>query len=208
MTASIQKGTFAAMLLALAFQVVPSPQTQVASAGTFADFVRMGVSFVTEEPAPSAESVEVVQEVEPTVQEALLAVCEANGYGEDCAKTLLGMLWTESSNRASVIGDNGRARGYFQIHYRLHGISTECAEDIVCSSQWTIDYLERNQYPRYVNYAVQCHNSCYAGNGYTGKVTRYGNYFWDQPLEIEQYVPVELPEPGSHVDVVVDGLIA
>lgn len=129
-----------------------------------------------------------------TVQEVLIAVCEHRGYGNECAKTLLGMMWTESSNRSAVIGDGGAARGYFQIHYKLHGISTDCAEDLVCSAQWTIDYLERNHYPKYVDYAVQCHNSCNAGNGYTAKATRYGNYFWDQPLEITQAMPIVLPE--------------
>lgn len=129
---------------------------------------------------------------EPTVQEVLLEVCESNGYGQDCAKTLLGMLWTESSNRSTVIGDNGKARGYFQIHYRLHNISIACAEDLVCSANWTINYLEKNGYPRYMAYAVQCHNSCNVGNGYAAKALRNGNRFWNKPLEINQAAPIEL----------------
>lgn len=129
---------------------------------------------------------------EPTVQEVLLDVCKANDYGQDCAQTLLGMLWTESSNRSTVIGDNGKARGYFQIHYKLHKITIECAEDLVCSANWTIKYLKSNSYPKYVNYAVQCHNSCNVNNGYTAKVRRYGKYFWNQPLKITQAAPIEL----------------
>ncbi|KAA0206348.1 hypothetical protein EDM68_02490 [Candidatus Uhrbacteria bacterium] len=128
----------------------------------------------------------------PTVQDVLLHVCEERGYGEDCAKTLLGMLWTESSNRSTVIGDGGRARGYFQIHYRLHNISIDCAEDLVCSANWSLSYLEKNHYPKYVNYAIQCHNSCNAGNGYVGKVKRYAAQFWNQPLAIEQEAPIRL----------------
>lgn len=128
----------------------------------------------------------------PTVQDVLLKVCEENGYGESCAKTLLGMLWTESSNRSTVIGDHGAARGYYQIHYKLHNISADCAEDLVCSSNWTIAYLERNSYPKYVNWAIQCHNSCGVNNGYLGKVIRYGNYFWDRPLAIDQEAPIVL----------------
>lgn len=128
----------------------------------------------------------------PTVQEVLLKVCEENGYGEACAKTLLGILWTESSNRSNVIGDHGAARGYFQIHYKLHNITAACAEDLVCSSNWTLNYLERNSYPKYVNWAIQCHNSCGVANGYLGKVIRYGNYFWDRPLTITQEAPIEL----------------
>ncbi len=162
------------------------------------------ISLVTGQPvlatdAPQAEPIVVVASEEavlperpPTVQEVLLRVCEERGYGEDCAKTLLGMLWTESSNRSTVIGDGGRARGYFQIHYRLHKISTDCAEDLVCSANWTLSYLEQNHYPKYVNYAIQCHNSCNAGNGYVGKVKRYAAQFWNQPLAIEQEAPIRL----------------
>lgn len=144
--------------------------------------------------APEAAQTETitVPEAQPTVQEVLLKVCEENGYGEACAKTLLGMLWTESSNRSTVIGDGGKARGYFQIHYKLHKISIACAEDLVCSANWTIKYLERNSYPKYVNYAIQCHNSCNVNNGYTAKVIRYGKNFWNQPLAITQAAPIVL----------------
>ncbi len=140
-------------------------------------------------PAPVPE---VVPAVQPTVQEVLLNVCQTNGYGEDCAKTLLGMLWKESSNRSTVIGDNGRARGYFQIHYKLHKIPVACAEDLVCSANWTITYLERNSYPKYVSYAVQCHNSCNVNNGYAAKSLSLGRYFWNKPLEIKQAAPIKL----------------
>lgn len=134
----------------------------------------------------------VVPEVQPTVQEVLLNVCESNGYGEDCARTLLGMLWNESSNRSNVIGDGGKARGYFQIHYKLHKISIACAEDLVCSAKWSLKYLERNSYPKYVSYAVQCHNSCNVNNGYAAKALRNGKNFWNKPLEINQAAPIVL----------------
>lgn len=136
----------------------------------------------------------VLPPAQPTVQEVLLSVCKANGYGQDCAKTLLGMLWNESSNRYNVIGDNGKARGYFQIHYKLHKISSDCAEDLVCSAQWTINYLESNSYPKYVNYAIQCHNSCNVNNGYAAKAVRNGNRFWNVPLAVNQAAPIVLTE--------------
>lgn len=141
---------------------------------------------------PTKSDTEAVPEVKPTVQDVLLKVCEAKGYGEDCAKTLLGMLWNESSNRSTVIGDNGKARGYFQIHYKLHKISIACAEDLVCSANWTIDYMEAHSYPKYVNYAVQCHNSCNVNNGYAAKALRNGKTFWNKPLEIKQAAPIVL----------------
>ena len=94
------------------------------------------------------------------VQDVLLEVCTERGYGEDCAKHLLGMLWKESNNIATAVGDHGRARGYFQIWYKLHKITLECAEDLRCSAEWTLKYMERKGYPKYPNYAIQCHNGC------------------------------------------------
>lgn len=117
-----------------------------------------------------------------TVQGVLLDVCETRGYGDDCARTLLGMMWKESLNTATAIGDGGRARGYFQIHYRLHDIPVSCAEDLRCSAEWSLDYLEYNGYPYNVYHAVQCHNSCYAGNGYAASALRWGNRLWDEPM--------------------------
>jgi hypothetical protein len=146
------------------------------------------VSFAPYKP----EIVTTAEAAPPTVQEVLLNVCESNGYGEDCAKTLLGMLWTESSNRSTVIGDNGAARGYFQIHYKLHKIPVSCAEDLVCSANWSLNYLEQHSYPKYVSYAVQCHNSCGVNNGYAAKSIRNGKIFWNKPLVIDQAAPIEL----------------
>jgi hypothetical protein len=134
----------------------------------------------TAEPAPPAEATEEP----PTVQDVLLRVCTERGYGQDCAKHLLGMLWKESNNIATAVGDRGKARGYFQIHYRLHKVSVECAEDLECSAGWTLDYLERNHYPKYVAYAVQCHNGCDIDNGYAASALRHGRRLWTQPLPV------------------------
>ena len=146
----------------------------------------------------SANTTDVVTSIEvasePSVQDVLLAVCEKNNYEEDCAKTLLGMLWAESNNISTAIGDHGRARGYFQIWYKLHNITVGCAEDLVCSANWTITYLERHGYPSYVNYAVQCHNSCNAGNGYAARAARTGERLWDTPLTIAQATAIDLSQ--------------
>ncbi|MFH1047359.1 MAG: hypothetical protein V1738_03580 [Patescibacteria group bacterium] len=121
-----------------------------------------------------------------TVQGTLLEVCEARGYGEDCARTLLGMLWKESLNDAQAIGDGGQARGYFQIWYRLHHISIDCAENLTCSANWTIDYLESNGYPRHKTYAVQCHNGCNIANGYWQSALRWGDRKWNTPMFLSE----------------------
>lgn len=130
--------------------------------------------------------------IEPTVQEVLLSVCEANGYGQPCAQTLLGMLITESSNISTAIGDRGKARGYFQIHYKLHKITTDCAEELTCSADWTIHYMEAHSYPKYTAYAIQCHNSCNVENGYAAKAVRNGKRYWNVPLVVTQAAPVVL----------------
>ncbi len=132
------------------------------------------------EPQAEAEVIETPK----TVQEVLLAVCEDRGYGEACAKHLLGMLWKESNNISTAIGDRGKARGYFQIWYKLHNISIDCTEDLECSANWTLDYMERNHYPKYVSYAVQCHNGCNIANGYAASALRHGVRLWNQPLEV------------------------
>jgi len=132
------------------------------------------------------------QAIEPSVQDALLYVCNTRGYGEGCAKTLFGMLWIESSNISTAVGDSGLARGYYQIHCAMHGISTACAEDIVCSANWTLTYMERNGYPSATYYAVQCHNGCHANNGYVERAQRATWNLWDTPLAISQSAPVRL----------------
>lgn len=126
--------------------------------------------------------IEAVKPRELSEQEILLQVCEARGYGESCAKALLGMMWKESLNDAKAIGDSGKARGYFQIHYKLHKVDISCAEDLRCSAEWSLKYLESNSYPKYVAYAVQCHNGCNAGNGYAASALRHGERLWDQEV--------------------------
>ena len=143
-----------------------------------------GDSSIDEDSTP-----EPVVIVPPTVQDVLLEVCQARGYGVDCAKHLLGMLWKESNNKATAIGDHGKARGYFQIHYKLHKVPLACAEDLRCSAEWTLTYLERNSYPKYVAYAIQCHNGCNIDNGYAASVRRHGARLWATPLAVNAGAP-------------------
>jgi hypothetical protein len=121
-------------------------------------------------------------QIPPTVSEVLLDVCQNRGYGEECAKTLVGMAWKESNFIARAIGDNGKARGFFQIHYRLHKVSLSCAQDLQCSANWTIDYLEQNGYPNSSMWAIQCHNGCGIRNGYAYSVQRHGKRLWAKEM--------------------------
>ncbi len=120
----------------------------------------------------------------PTAQSILLDVCAARGYGEDCAKTLLSIMWKESQNNGKAVGDNGLAHGWFQIHYRMHKISLACAEDLRCSATWTLGYMERHGYPKYPAHAIQCHNGCGVNNGYAASVKRNAERLWNQPFEM------------------------
>ena len=145
-------------------------------------------------PVPATKTVEAKMEEqkgpvkEPVVQpsdakavrEVLEDVCQKRGYGDECAKTLLGMSWKESQFVNTAVGDRGRARGYFQIHYKLHGITLSCAQDLRCSADWTISYLELNSNKKNPRYAIQCHNGCNAGNGYAASVIRNGNRLWKE----------------------------
>ena len=95
------------------------------------------------ETAPVVETVSTDEAKAPTVQDVLLDVCTVRGYGETCAKHLLGMVWNETGNVYNAIGDHGKARGYFQIWTKLRTVTGACAEDRVCSANWTLTYMER-----------------------------------------------------------------
>ncbi|MBI4457498.1 hypothetical protein HY633_00860 [Candidatus Uhrbacteria bacterium] len=137
-------------------------------------------------PVKEARIIDAARKVEPsTVQEVLLEVCADAGYGQDCAQTLLGMLWKESQNVNTAVGDYGNARGYFQIWVKLHKVAVECAEDLRCSAEWSLRHLERRGYPKYVKYAVQCHNGCGIANGYAASALRWGDRLWETPLSVE-----------------------
>lgn len=143
--------------------------------------------------APSGEEggADATIKVPDSIQDVLLDVCRAKDYDIECAKTLLGILWKESRGYSKAIGDRGKARGYFQIHYRLHKITIDCAEDLRCGAEWTLAYLERNGYPKYPTYATQCHNGCKVKNGYAASAIRHGVRLWDEPI------PLDKPDDGD-----------
>ncbi|MEK9152009.1 MAG: hypothetical protein AAB692_01450 [Patescibacteria group bacterium] len=144
--------------------------------------------------AKAARSFAVASVSKPTtVQKVFVDVCLDSGYGQDCAQTLLGMLWKESRNVNRAIGDRGNARGYFQIWTKLHKVSVECAEDLRCSAEWTLRRMEQYGYPKYVKYAVQCHNGCGIANGYAASAIRWGKTLWDEPM------PADAIERGREV---------
>ena len=164
--------TLAIILLVSAFQPI---QVRAAASESVAALFEIG-------PATTQENLETGSII--TVQDVLLKVCLERGYRQECAQHLLGMLWKESNNIATAVGDHGKARGYFQIWVKLHKISVDCAEDLECSANWTLSYMERNSYPRYAAYAIQCHNGCNIDNGYAASAIRHGKRLWNSPLAL------------------------
>ncbi len=182
--AATNLGRIASALLTLVMVIQPVKVTAQTVSGLE---IGPAATATADENPPSTEGDDQASEpvVPPTAQEILLDTCKNRGYGEGCAKALLGMMWKESRNLATAVGDHGAALGYFQIHYRLHKVTRACATDLACSAEWTIKYMERNGYPKYVKYAVQCHNGCGINNGYALSALRNGERLWDEPMTIE-----------------------
>lgn len=91
----------------------------------------------------------------PSFLPTLKEICK--DHGDYCWKDLMAICQVEGC-RSEAIGDQGRSYGYFQIQIKLHKITKECAQDISCSAQWTLQHLEKNKYPLYRTHAIQRHN--------------------------------------------------
>jgi len=86
-------------------------------------------------------------------------VCIDKGFTTDtCWKMLYSMHMKETTGNCKAIGDQGRSYGCFQIQYRLHNVTKQCAYDYTCSAQWTLNHLVQNGYPQSVTYAIKRHN--------------------------------------------------
>jgi hypothetical protein len=85
--------------------------------------------------------------------------CNKRGHGDFCIKDMLAMAWTESRLDPNAIGDNGASHGLYQIHLGYHPHITQAqARDIEFSIKWTLDRLEKYNYPVYRSYAIRRHN--------------------------------------------------
>ena len=107
----------------------------------------------------------------PKRQEILSALCAEKGFEvEACWKNLEAMIIKESTGNPMAVGDQGRSYGYYQIQVKLHKVTIACARDLVCSTLWTLDNLERNGYEENQWYAIKRHN----GSGPMAE--RYANH--------------------------------
>jgi hypothetical protein len=110
--------------------------------------------------------------------DTLRNVCAAKGLADDekCPKVLAAMARQESTFGKYMIGDGGHSVGWFQINNRWHKVSRDCAMDLVCSADYTLDYLLENGYLKNWKIAVMAHNGTPgipATQKYLAKVTGY-----------------------------------
>ena len=103
--------------------------------------------------------------IDITIKNTLKDVCEAKGFeGEKCWKTLAAMAWTESRFDGSAKGDftkkaGYRSYGYFQIQVKMHKVTKQCATDLSCSAEWTLNRLVDKGFGKgYDKYSVKRHN--------------------------------------------------
>lgn len=76
-----------------------------------------------------------------------------------CYRDVLAIAYTESRFDCSVLGDNGKARGCYQIWFQLHGITAQQAEDFDFATRWTLDRMVSQGYSTFRAWALGSHNS-------------------------------------------------
>lgn len=156
----------------------------------FAAYGEVSYSYETIALVPGSPA-EAVQEPEKHIQrnagtpsqeqkDATAAVCqkvaenrkefyEPYGISENlflttCYQDLLAIAYAESRFDCSVVGDQGRSHGCFQIQTKLHGVSVENATDYAWAAEWTLDRMVRDyQYPRFRTLAIERHNGAGLG---------------------------------------------
>lgn len=116
---------------------------------------------VTTAPTKSAQKVIKVKIASISNEKIELSkqVCSAKGFNDDmCWKVLYAMHIQETTGDCSVVGDQGRSIGCFQIQVKLHGVSKVCARDYKCSAIWSLNNLVAHGYPEYRGRAIALHN--------------------------------------------------
>ena len=86
-------------------------------------------------------------------------VCEKHGLGDRCASILYAMHLVETGGDCSVIGDQGRSYGCFQIQVKMHKVAKEVATDLEKSADWTLQRMIAFGFKEgYESYSVRRHN--------------------------------------------------
>lgn len=112
------------------------------------------------------------QSPQEQIKTKAIELCTARGFGEYCVKDLQGIAWKETKYNCQAVGDGGYSFGCFQIYTRVHKhIMKDQAESIDFATEWTLDYLVTNGYPKYRSHAIRKHN----GNPFIQQTQDYLN---------------------------------
>lgn len=74
------------------------------------------------------------------IEDEIRSIADEHGANADY---LIELAQCESGLNPLARGDSGQSRGVFQIHHGYHpDVSDDCAFDIRCATEWTINHLQ------------------------------------------------------------------
>lgn len=97
--------------------------------------------------------------------------CASVGFKSlDCRNIILAISYHETQGWTDFSGDSGCSTGWVHINRCVHTHITNAATmDAAFAFAWTAQRLKAFGYPTYRTQAIQCHNGCYANNGYANQ---------------------------------------
>jgi len=97
--------------------------------------------------------------------------CANQGFKSlDCRNIILAISYHETGGWRDFSGDSGCSTGWVHINRCVHRhIAKAQTMDAAFAFQWTAQRLKAYGYPTYRTQAIQCHNGCYANNGYASR---------------------------------------
>lgn len=103
--------------------------------------------------------------------EATRACASAGFKSVDCRNILLAISYHETQGWTDFTGDSGCSTGWVHINRCVHThITLAKSMDAAFAFPWTAQRLKAYGYPTARTAAIQCHNGCYATNGYSAKI--------------------------------------
>jgi len=107
--------------------------------GSHAD-TPVAVKLATIDPGALDAKVCDSQSVDCDIEGEIRQIAEEHGADADY---LVALAKCESTLDPLARGDSGQSRGLFQLHNGYHPeVTDDCAFDIRCSTEWTIDHLD------------------------------------------------------------------
>jgi hypothetical protein len=117
---------------------------------------------VEEEGAILPLSIEEKTESGLSIEETIQKISKEYNFNW---KILYAICLKESNCNPEAIGDEGRALGYYQIHYKMHKVSEKEAKDLQFATEWTLKRLLK--YAHLGEYEmIRSHNGLVSWNNY------------------------------------------